>query len=109
MTFEKVFTTGRLKEYETWLRNNKAKWNFVSTYMRTLKAIHNRPVPSKRMLYEPALFDDVYTKEEFQTKRSLSDKQMQTLLKMDFKKLPEEMRCALDYFLLMFLFRGSRS
>lgn len=106
MTFEEVFTKGRLKEYETWLRNNKAKWNTVSTYMRTLKAVHNRLVASKWMSYEPALFDDVYTKVESQTKRSLSDGQMQTLLKTDFERLPEEVRCALAYFLLMFLFRG---
>lgn len=106
MTFEEVFTKGRLKEYETWLRNNRAKWNTVSTYMRTLKAVHNRLVASKQMAYEPGLFDDVYTKVESQTKRSLSDEQMQTLLKTDFERLPEEVRCALAYFLLMFLFRG---
>ena len=64
MTFEEMFTKGRLKEYENWLRNNKAKWNTVSTYMRTLKAVHNRLVANKRMPYEPTLFDDVYTKVE---------------------------------------------
>lgn len=106
MTLEEVFTKGRLKEYETWLRNNKAKWNTVSTYMRTLKAVHNRLVANKRMPYEPALFSDVYTKVESQTKRSLSDEQMQALLKTDFERLPEELRGALAYFLLMFLFRG---
>lgn len=106
MTFEEMFTKGRLKEYENWLRNNKAKWNTVSTYMRTLKAVHNRLVANKRIPYEPTLFDDVYTKVESQTKRSLSDEQMQALLKTDFERLPEEIRCALAYFLLMFLFRG---
>lgn len=106
MTFEEVFTKGRLKEYENWLRNNKAKWNTVSTYMRTLKAVHNRLVAGKLMPYEPTLFDDVYTKVESQTKRSLSDEQMQTLFKTDFERLPEEVRYALAYFLLMFLFRG---
>ena len=106
MTFEEVFTKGWLKEYEVWLRSNRAKWNTVSTYMRTLKAVHNRLVAEKLMPYEPALFDNVYTKVESQTKRSLSNEQMQTLLKTDFERLPEEVRCALAYFLLMFLFRG---
>lgn len=34
---EEVFTAGRLKEYELWLRGRDAEWNTVSTYMRTLK------------------------------------------------------------------------
>lgn len=106
MTFKEVFTKGWLKEYETWLRNKKAKWNTVSTYMRTLKAVHNRLVANKQMPYEPTLFNDVYTQVESQTKRSLSNEQIQTLLKTDFKALPEDMKCTLAYFLLMFLFRG---
>lgn len=106
MTFEEVFNKGRLKEYQDWLRKKDAKWNTVSTYMRTLKAIHNRLVANKRMPYEPALFDDVYTKVESQTKRSLSEEQMQTFLRTDFETLPEDVRCTLAYFLLMFLFRG---
>lgn len=105
-SFKEVFTKGRLKEYETWLRSNRAKWNTVSTYMRVLKAVHNRLVAWRRMPYEPTLFDDVYTKVESQTKRALSDEQTRTLLRTDFEMLPEEVRCALAYFLLIFLFRG---
>lgn len=106
MSLEEVFTKGILKEYQDWLREKDAKWNTVSTYMRTLKAVHNRLVANKRMSYEPTLFDDVYTKVESQTKRSLSEEQMQTLLRTDFETLPEDVQCALAYFLLMFLFRG---
>lgn len=106
MALEEVFTKGRLKEYQEWLRKKNAKWNTVSTYMRTLKAVHNRLVADKRRPYEPTLFEDVYTKVESQTKRSLSDEQMKTLFKTDFTALPQEMQCVLAYFLLMFLFRG---
>lgn len=106
MTFKEVFKKSTLKEYQDWLREKDAKWNTVSTYMRTLKAVHNRLVTNKQMPYEPALFDDVYTKVESQTKRSLPEEQMQILLRTDFEALPEDVRCALAYFLLMFLFRG---
>lgn len=106
ISLDEVFTKGMLKEYQDWLREKNAKWNTVSTYMRTLKAVHNRLVANKRTSYEPTLFNDVYTKVESQTKRSLPEEQMQTLLRTDFKTLPEDVQCALAYFLLMFLFRG---
>ena len=101
-----VFTPGKLKEYETWLRGRNAKWNTVSTYMRTLKAVYNRLVKEELAKYDAKLFDDVYTKVESQTKRALTEEQMSTLLHTDFSKLSEEVKCALAYFLLMFLFRG---
>lgn len=106
MTVEAVFIKGRLKEYENWLRERKAEWNTVSTYMRTLKAVYNRLVADKRVAYEPRLFEDIYTKVESHTKRSLDEEQMQTLLTTDFEALPHDVQCAFAYFLLMFLFRG---
>ena len=106
MAMEKVFSKGRLKEYQNWLRGRKAEWNTVSTYMRTLKAVYNRLVADRQVEYEPKLFEDVYTKVESQTKRSLDEEQMKTLLTADFEALPEDVQCALAYFLLMFLFRG---
>ena len=42
-----VFTAGKLKEYEAWLRSRNASWNTVSTYMRVLKAVYNRLVEAK--------------------------------------------------------------
>lgn len=101
-----VFTTGKLKEYEAWLRSRNASWNTVSTYMRVLKAVYNRLVEAKRLTYDARLFDSVYTKVEAQSKRSLTEEQMNTLLHTDFEKLPEDVQNVLAYFLLMFLFRG---
>ena len=56
-----VFTAGKLKEYEAWLRSRNASWNTVSTYMRVLKAVYNRLVEAKRLTYDARLFDSVYT------------------------------------------------
>ena len=54
-----VFTAGKLKEYEAWLRSRNASWNTVSTYMRVLKAVYNRLVEAKRLTYDARLFDSV--------------------------------------------------
>lgn len=126
MPVDKVFTPGRLKEYEEWMKLEGAKkrstekegmdkkggepkglsLNTISTYMRNLKAVYNRLAYEKVLPYNPKLFDDVYTKVESQTKRALEAEQMNTLLHADFEKLPKGVQCALAYFLLMFLFRG---
>ena len=73
-----VFTAGKLKEYEAWLRSRNASWNTVSTYMRVLKAVYNRLVEAKHLTYDARLFDSVYTKVEAQSKRSLTEEQMNT-------------------------------
>lgn len=101
-----VFTAGRLKEYEHWLRGRDAEWNTVSTYMRTLKAVYNRLVAEKVLAYDRKLFADVYTRVESRMKRALTEGQMNTLLHAGFEGLPEEVQCALAYFLLMFMFHG---
>lgn len=106
LTVDGIYTKGRLKEYQDWLRQRKAKWNTVSTYMRTLKALYNRMLEDKLVEYVPGLFDDVYTKVESQTKRSLTDTQENTLMKADAEVLPENMQRILAYCLLMFYFRG---
>lgn len=97
---DEAFTSGRLKEYEEWMRlegtrNKKTdkkrsdrkhgvpkglSLNTISTYMRTLKAVYNRLADKKILPYNPKLFDNVYTKVESQTKRALDTKQMNTLL-----------------------------
>ena len=116
MSVDEVFTPGRLKEYEEWMRQEGMRkrvdgpkglsLNTISTYMRNLKAVYHRMVGENVLPYNPKLFDDVYTKVEAQTKRALELEQMSTLLCADFGKLPLNLRCALAYFLLMFLFRG---
>ena len=105
-TADDLFQPGILKSYETWLRCRKAKWATVSTYMRTLKAVYNRLVLNHEVVYNPQLFDDVYTKVEPTTKRALTAGQMHTLLATDVDALPKELQCILAYFLLTFLFRG---
>ena len=116
MPVDEVFTPGRLKEYEEWMRREGIRkrkrepkglsLNTISTYMRNLKAVYHRMVGEKVLPYNPKLFDDVYTKVESQTKRALELEQMNTLLCTDLRKLPSDLRCVLAYFLLMFLFRG---
>lgn len=121
-----VFTPGRLKEYEEWMKLEGARkrssgkegaqkidrgpkglsLNTISTYMRDLKAVYNRLADEKVLAYNSKLFDDVYTKVESQTKRALEAEQMNTLLHTDIEELPGGVRYALAYFLLMFLFRG---
>lgn len=126
MPVGEVFTPGRLKEYEEWMKLEGARkrssgkegaqkidrgpkglsLNAISTYMRDLKAVYNRLADEKVLAYNSKLFDDVYTKVESQTKRALEAEQMNTLLHTDIEELPGGVRCALAYFLLMFLFRG---
>lgn len=106
MPVEEVFTPGKLKEYEEWMKRDKMSLNTISTYMRNLKAVYNRLVDEKVMPYNPKLFNGVYTKVESHTKRALTKEQMNVLMFADFEKLPKEIQCALAYFLLMFLFRG---
>lgn len=116
MPVDEVFTPGRLKEYEEWMKQEGARrkngelkglsLNTISTYMRNLKAVYNRLADDKVLPYNSKLFDDVYTKVESQTKRALEAEQMNTLLYADMEELPKGVRCALAYFLLMFLFRG---
>lgn len=106
MPVDEVFTPGRLKEYETWLRQKGLEWNTVSTYMRTLRAVYNRICPPWSADYNPTLFDHVYTKVESNVKRAITREQLQALYYSDFASLSREMQEALAYFLLMFLLRG---
>lgn len=116
MPVDEVFTPGRLKEYEEWMKlegtrkkNGEPKGlslNTISTYTRNLKAVYNRLADEKVLPYNAKLFDDVYTKVESQTKRAVEAEQMNTLLHANLEELPESIRRARAYFLLMFLFRG---
>lgn len=101
-----VFTPGTLKAYQEWMIRRGLRWNTVSTYMRTLQAVFHRLVIDRLVEYTSKLFDDVYTKVEPQTKRALTEEQMGHLLHADSCELPERLRQAQAYFLLMFLFRG---
>ena len=106
MPLNEVFMPARLRAYQEWMRQKGASWNTVSTYMRTLRAVYNRRFIQDGLEYNPKLFDGVYTKVESQTKRALTEGQMQTLMGTNFASLPEAYRNTLAYFQLMFLFRG---
>lgn len=106
LSVDTVFTPGRLKAYEAWLRRRGNKWNTVSTYMRTLQAVYNRISSTGIPGHNPKLFDGVYTKVESLTKRALTMQEANILMAADFELLPQDVRCALAYFLLMIYFRG---
>lgn len=107
LSMKEVFTPGCLKEYENWMvLQCELSLNTVSTYMRTLRAVYNRWMPYGSPDYNPKLFDDVYTKVESQTKRALTEQQMNRLMIMDTSILSEKQQAILAYFMLMFLFRG---
>ena len=106
MSVGQVFTAATLCEYQDWLRQKGSSWNTVSTYMRVLRAVYNRLFPPGTVGHNPKLFGGIYTKVESKTKRALSREQMQTLSKVDMDTLPEDVKSALAWFLLMFMFRG---
>lgn len=101
-----LFTQGRLKDYEEWLEVDGYKPNTISTYIRTLQAVYNRWMPTGTPEHNTTLFADVYTQIDSSTKRSITPEQMNTLLNIHFKTLPDEEQVVLGYFLLMFLLRG---
>lgn len=106
MPITEVFTEGTLKGYEQWLVQQGKSWNTVSTYMRALQSTYYRMVENEKIAKVPKLFQNVYTKVEARTKRSLTKEQTETLLHTDFTELPAAVQRAFAYFLLMFLFRG---
>lgn len=105
-TVREVFNSGRLKEYEEWLLRRRLSLNSISTYMRTLRAVYNRLILPGTPEHDPKLFEGVYTRVTSQTKRALTEQQVGKLMYADFEALPAELKQALAYFLLMFLFRG---
>lgn len=103
-----LFTPGCLKEYQEWIRSHDGSWNTVSTYMRTLRAVYNRilPMDGTDNPHFHKLFAGIYTQVIPRTKRSLNTERMNDILHADRYSLPESLRLPLDYFCLMFLFRG---
>lgn len=106
MAVTEVFTPGRLKEYEEYLRGLQRSWNTVSTYMRTLQAVYNRIVPPGTPGYIPALFKEVYTRVEPLTKRSLTEKQMDAVVNTKVAIPSSTLQQAQGYFSLMFMLQG---
>ena len=59
-SFDEV-TPEWLKGFEIHLRGKGCSWNTVSTYLRTFRAVYNRAVNSRMVVYTPHLFRSVYT------------------------------------------------
>ena len=111
LPMSEVFLPERLKAYEEWLMiRQKRKPNTVSGYMRSLRAVYNRWMPPGTWGHNPRLFSGVNTQVVSQTKRALTESQMEKLLKADAygqtDTLTEEEQTVFAYFLLMFFFRG---
>ena len=96
-----VFTSERLKEYETWLTECECSPNTISTYMRTLQAVYNRWMPPGMVNYNPILFKELYTKVESRTKRALTAGQMRQLETTEFCVLSLPQQRVLACFMLM--------
>ncbi len=97
-----------LKGFEIHLRNRGCSWNTVSTYLRTLRAVYNRAVDSRKAPYVPYLFRSVYTGTKADHRRALNDediKKVFTRLPDTFASIPV-LRRTRDLFVLMFLLRG---
>ena len=106
-SFDEV-TPEWLKGFEIHLRGKGCSWNTVSTYLRTFRAVYNRAVNSRMVVYTPHLFRSVYTGTRADHKRALCDEDMKKV----FTRLPSSsaiplaVRRAQDMFVLMFLLRG---
>jgi hypothetical protein len=71
-SFDEV-TPEWLKGFEVHLRGRGCSWNTVSTYLRTFRAVYNRAVNSRMVIYTPHLFRSVYTGTRADHKRALCE------------------------------------
>lgn len=104
-------TPALLKAYEVHLRQQGRRWNTVSTYMRTLRALYNKGVDRKWAPAAPRLFKHVYTGTRVESKRAIPAFDMNRLLKeAETNNHPsnftQEKQVACRIFCLMFLLRG---
>ena len=134
LPMNEVFRPERLKAYEEWLMQKKArplKPNSVTSYMSSLRAVYNRWMPAGTPGHDAKMFADVHTRVVSQTKRALRGWQMEkvlaggrtgnpiaklagaltkeaagTLIAKPAGRLHITGQAALDYFRLMFLCRG---
>lgn len=118
LPMNEVFRPERLKAYEEWLMQKKArplKPNSVTCYMSSLRAVYNRWMPAGTPGHDAKMFADVHTRVVSQTKRALQGWQMEKVLAGGRTGTPIAKpagrlhitgQAALDYFRLMFLCRG---
>lgn len=118
LPMNEVFRSERLKAYEEWLMQKKArplKPNSVTCYMSSLRAVYNRWMPAGTPGHDAKMFADVHTRVVSQTKRALQGWQMEKVLAdgrtgnpiaKPAGRLRITGQAALNYFRLMFLCRG---
>ena len=83
LPMNEVFRPERLKAYEEWLMQKKArplKPNSVTCYMSSLRAVYNRWMPAGTPGHDAKMFADVHTRVVSQTKRALREWQMEKVL-----------------------------
>lgn len=102
-----ALTPAMLKQWENHLRTKQRKWNTISTYMRTLRAISNQAAEQRLAPYMPKLFKGVYTGVRRERKLALTAQEMNLLVyAWPRKPLPEGVQQARDYLKLMFHLQG---
>lgn len=77
------FSREKLRLYERWLIDRNKRSNTISTYMRMLRSIYNKAVDAGHTVYIIRLFHDVYTGVDTTHKKSLTRRDLHTLLYKD--------------------------
>ena len=97
-----------VKQFEIHLRKRGCSWNTVSTYIRVLRAVHNRAVDQRMVTYVPHLFKNVYTGTRADHKRAMDQMEIARMLneKKETKSLTPSLSRTKKMFLLMFMLRG---
>ena len=100
----KIFNPMVLRDFERYLYENMLSMNTTSTYMRMLRAIYNRAIKRNTNLWQPGLFDTIYTGVKAETKRALLPEHMGKLL----TTIPaqQSLQQTQIWFSLLFLLRG---
>ena len=83
LPMDEVFRPERLKAYEEWLMQKKArplKPNSVTCYMSSLRAVYNRWMPAGTPGHDAKMFSGVHIRVVSQTKRALREWQMEKVL-----------------------------
>lgn len=92
-----------IKDYEKYLLNKGIKWNTISFYMRTLRAVYNRAVDHE-LVVNCNPFRNVYTGIGKTKKRAVSIEIMQNI--KNFKPDTVDMEFARDMFMFSFYAHG---
>lgn len=102
-----ILTPATLKQFENYLRAKQRKWNTISTYMRTLRAIYNQAVEQRLAPYVPKLFKGVYTGVKRERKLALTAEEMNLLIYAPLRQpMSQEVQQARDCLRLMFQLQG---